>query len=150
MSGTEPRFTAKFWMQCPMFLQVAGSSKPPPPVHLHPWVIAADKASYSYRANPRPPVVYGRKNGVPVPIEECEPNCLQPGDVIAFTFTLAYILTDKEWYPQYQPVEIYVLKQSAQSNLYDYDTSPCTRTPPPTMGSSVVEGASLINSSMFI
>ena len=146
MSGAEPRFTGKFWMQCPMFLQVAASGKPPPPPHLHPWVIAADTASYSYRANPRPPVVYGRRNGLPVPIEECEPKHLRPGDVIAFTFTVAYILTEKEWYPQYQPVEIYVLKQAARSDMDDYDTSERKRTPPPTMGSSVVEGTSSTDS----
>ena len=140
MSGAEPRFTAKFWMQSPMFLQVASSAKPPPPSHLHPWVIAADKASYSYRANPRPPVLYGRRDGLPVPIEECQPSHLCSGDVVAVTFTVAYILTEKEWYPQYQPVEVYVLKQSMQNNLYD--TSPCIRAPPPTMGTSVVEGAS--------
>ena len=142
MSGTESRFTAKFWMQCPMFLPVVASVKPPPPAHLHPWVIAADRASYSYRANPRPPVVYGRKNGLPVPIQDCQPDHLCPGDVVAVTFTVAYLLTNKEWYPQYQPVEIYVLKSSVQLDAYEYDTSAHTRTPPPTMGVSVVEGSS--------
>ena len=141
MSGTDARFTTKFWMQCPMFLPVVASTKPSAPTHLHPWVVAADRASYSYRANPRPPVVYGRKNGLPAPIKECEPNHLCPGDVVAVTFTVAYILTDKEWYPQYQPVEIYVLKPAPRSDLDEYDTAASIRTPPPTMGVSVVEGA---------
>ena len=44
MSGREARFSAKFWMQTPMFLPAAGGKKIPPPAHLHPWVIAADKA----------------------------------------------------------------------------------------------------------
>ena len=144
MSGKEHRFSGKFWMQSPMFLPVAGSAKPPPPPNLHPWVIAADRASYSYRANPRPPIVYGRKDGEPVPISECQPDHICPGDVVAVTFTVAYILTEREWYPQYQPVEIYVLKQSLYEDPFDYDAIPGSRTPPLTMGISVVEGASKV------
>lgn len=141
MSGKEARFSAKFWMQCPMFLPVVGSMKPPPPPNVHPWVAAADRASYAYRANPRPPVVYGRKDGVPVPIRDCQPDHLRPGDVVAVTFTVAYILTDKEWYPQFQPVEIYVLKQSLDGDLLDHYALPVRHTSPPVMDASVVEGA---------
>ena len=140
MSGREARFSAKFWMQTPMFLPAAGGKKIPPPAHLHPWVIAADKASYAFKANPRPPTVYGRRNGVPVPINECEPNRLCAGDVVAITFNVVYQVTDKDWFPQYQPVEVYVLKQAATDSLSEYEAPIVGRRPPSRMGASMVEG----------
>ena len=79
-----------------------------------------------------------------MPISDCQPGHLCPGDVVAMTFTVAYILTDKEWYPQFQPVEIYVLKQSVYEDGLNYDAMPGVRSPPPTMGFSVVEGASKV------
>lgn len=140
MSGKEARFSAKFWMQAPMFLPVGGSKKPPPAGYLHPWVVAADRASYAFRANPRPPTVFGRRDGMPVPISECTPNKLCSGDIVALTFNLVYQITDKDWFPQYQPVEIYVLKQSSMDDVLQYDTLPLIRSPPASMGASVVEG----------
>ena len=140
MSGKEARFSAKFWMQTPMFLPVGGLKKPPPPGHLHPWVAAADRASYAFRANPRPPAIFGRRDGMPVPISECTPSKLCSGDIVALTFNLVYQITDKDWFPQYQPVEVYVLKQSPTDDLLQYEVSTSIRSPPPSMGASFVEG----------
>lgn len=143
MSGKEARFSSKFWMQTPMFLPVVGSRKPPPPTHLHPWVVAADKASYIFRANTRPPVVYGRRDGKPVPIRECDPDHLCSGDVVSVTFNITYHFTDKDWYPQYQPVEIYVLKQSTLHDLDEYEIGKSSRVEPASMDTSLVEGLSI-------
>lgn len=140
MSGKEARFSSKFWMQTPMFLPAAGARKGPPPANVHPWVADADRASYAYRANPRPPTVYGRRNGAAVPIRECEPPCLCAGDVVAITFNLTYQFTDKDWYPMYQPVEVYVLKQSTYTDLLEYEMPLGSRSAPATMDPSVVEG----------
>ena len=140
MSGKDARFASKFWMQAPMFLPAAGSRKAPP-AHVHPWVADADRASYAYRANPRPPVVYGRRDGVAVPIRECDPPCLCAGDVVAITFTVTYQFTDKDWYPLYQPVEVYVLKKSTYAELPEYEAPRAGRVGPAAMDMSVVEGA---------
>ena len=140
MSGKDVRFLTKFWMQAPMFLPSSGSKKGPPPPHVHPWVADADKASYAYRANPRPPVVYGRRDGVAVPIRDCNPPCLCAGDVVAFTFNLTYQFTDKDWHPQYQPLEVYVLKQSTYADLSKDEESLSNRLAPAAMDTSLVEG----------
>ena len=140
MSGKDPRFSSKFWLQAPMFLPTAGSKKVPPPASLHPWVADADRASYAYRANPRPPVVYGRRNGAAVPISECEPASLCAGDVVAITFNITYHFTDKDWYPLYQPVEVYVLKQSSYAELSMYEVPREGGNVPAIMDASVVEG----------
>ena len=123
-----------------MFLSAVSAKRPPAPAYLHPWVVAADKASYGFRANPRPPAVYGRRDGNAISIDECEPNRLCSGDVISFTFNVVYQITDKDWYPQYQPVEVYVLKKSAGDNLLEYEESAGNRPPPSSMSASNVEG----------
>ena len=139
MSGKDVRFSSRFWMQSPMFLPSSGSKKGPPPPHVHPWVANADRASYAYRANPRPPVVYGRRDGAAVPIRDCDPPCLCAGDVVAFTFNLIYHFTDKDWHPQYQPLEVYVLKQSTYADLSKDDATGPDRLAPAMMDASVVE-----------
>lgn len=148
MSGREGRFSQKFWMQAPMFLPGTHKSAGRLPAHLHPWVIAADKASYSFRANPRPPVIYGRKEGISVPIQDCDPNHLCPGDVVSVTFNVVYYLTDKDWHPQYQPVEVYLLKRADGDGWIDYEDRPACRTPPATMSAPAVEG--MCNLTMLI
>ena len=140
MSGKEPRFSSRFWMQAPMFLPASGTRKGPPPTHVHPWVAEADRASYAYRANPRRPIVYGRRDRAAVPIKECEPANLCPGDVVAITFNITYHFTDKDWYPMYQPVEVYVLKRSAYADQLEYEALPSDRLQPASMGAAVVEG----------
>ena len=140
MSGKDVRFLTKFWMQAPMFLPSSGSKKGPPPANVHPWVAEADKESYAYRANPRPPVVYGRRNRVAVPIRDCDPPCLCAGDVVSFTFNLIYQVTDKEWHPQYRPLEVYVLKQSPYADSSEYEVPRSIREGPATMDAAVVEG----------
>ena len=140
MSGKDQRFSSKFWMQSPMFLPAAGSKKASPPAHLHRWVVDADRASYAYRANPCVPVVYGRRDGKAVPIRECDPPCLCAGDVVSVTFNVTYHFTDKDWYPLYQPVELYVLKQSTYADLSEYEVPQRGRSGPAVMDASVVEG----------
>ena len=144
MLGKDSRFTSKFWMQSPMFLPSSGLKKGPPPPHVHPWVADADRASYTYRANPRPPAVYGRRNGAAVPVRDCDPPCLCAGDVVAFTFNLIYQFTEKEWHPQYQPLEVYVLKQSPYAILSDDEGPSADRLVPAAMDASVVEGCRYI------
>lgn len=140
MSGKDAHLSSKFWMQTPMFLPVAGARKGPPPGNVHSWVANADRASYAYRANPRPPVIYGRRDGAAVPIRECEPSCLCAGDVVAITFNITYLFTDKDWHPTYQPVEVYVLKQSTYNALLEDEASMVNRAKPAIMDSSLVEG----------
>ena len=140
MSGKDPRFSSKFWLQAPMFLPAAGLKKGPPPANVHPWVADADRALYAYRANPRSPVVYGRRDGAAVPIRECETGSLCAGDVVAFTFNVTYQFTDKDWHPLYQPVEVYVLKQSTYAELSVYEVPRLGRNVPAIMDTSVVEG----------
>ena len=140
MSGKDTRFSSKFWMQSPMFLPASGTKKGPPPENVHPWVTDADRASYAYRANPRPPAVYGRRKGAAVPIRECDPPSLCAGDVVAITFNVTYQFTDKDWFPLYQPVEVYVLKQSTYAELSEHELPRADRVGPATMDASVVEG----------
>ena len=140
MSGKGSRFSSKFWMQSPIFLPAAGLKKGPPPAHVHPWVADADRASYAYRANPKSPAVYGRRAGAAVPIRECDPPSLCPGDVVAFPFNLTYHFTDKDWYPMYQPLEVYVLKQSTYAALLEYEIPRAGPSGPAAMDMAVVEG----------
>ncbi|PIL26483.1 hypothetical protein GSI_12241 [Ganoderma sinense ZZ0214-1] len=140
MSGAEPRFNSKFWMQTPMFLPVGSDPKPQPPRHLHRWVKDADRASSLFRANPARPVLYGRRGNVPVSLAECDPNHLRAGDIVAIAFMIVYYLTEKEWYPQYQPVEVYVLKRSMVADIAAYEVSYVDRPPPTTMSYDEVEG----------
>ena len=88
--------------------------------------------------------MYGRRNGSAVPIRDCEPAGLCAGDVVAFTFNLTYQFTDKDWYPLYQPVEVYVLKQSTYADLLQYETPRSDDLGPANMDASVVEGFALV------
>ena len=54
-------------------------------------------------------------------IRECEPAFLCAGDVVSFTFNVTYLFTDKDWYPLYQPVEVYVVKRSSYAELPEYE-----------------------------
>ena len=84
--------------------------------------------------------MYGRRHGSAVPIRDCEPACLCAGDVVAFTFNVTFQFTDKDWYPLYQPVEVYVLKQSTYGDLLEYEMPRGDRFGPAAMDASVVEG----------
>ena len=85
-------------------------------------------------------MVYGRRDRTAVPIRECDPPCLCAGDVVAFTFNLTYQVTDKDWHPQYQPLEVYVLKQSPYADLSEYELPRSDRDGPAAMDANVVEG----------
>ena len=63
-----------------------------------------------FRANPDRPRVWVRAGGKTMPIKESAPGVLQRGDVVAFSFTVTYHITSKNWFPQFHPADIIVLK----------------------------------------
>ncbi|KAI0715442.1 hypothetical protein C8Q76DRAFT_597221, partial [Earliella scabrosa] len=106
-SGAGVGSTFRYWMKVPMFVRLkSGEPKPSPPSHLHRWVINADKRSRAYRANAARPEVYGLQGLHPIDIRKCDVPFLERGDAVAFSFTVAYVVGSKDWYPQLLPVDI--------------------------------------------
>ena len=90
-----------------MFLRSPqGVRKPPFPEHLHDWVRHAEEGARKYRANPDRPVVRALQDGRLKPIGSCTPSELREGDGVAITFTLKYIIGEKDWYPQYLLIDV--------------------------------------------
>ena len=106
-SGNDPAYTWRYWMRAPMFLRLnEGEPKPVPPSHLHPWVIAADKRSRIYRANPTRPRVFSLDDQVITSIERSEPNMLQRGDIVMAHFVVSIVFTPSAWFTEVIPVEL--------------------------------------------
>lgn len=106
-SGNDPAYTWRYWMRAPMFLRVnEGEPKPPPPAHLHAWVIAADKRSRIYRANPARPRVFALDGEIIHTIERSDPPLLQRGDVVMAHFVVSIVFTSTAWYTELIPVEM--------------------------------------------
>ncbi len=106
-SGNDPAYTWRYWMRAPMFLRVNnGEPKPPPPSHLHQWVIAAEKRSRIYRANPNRPRVFSFDGEVVSNIENSDPDTLRRGDVVMVHFIVSVVVTSTMWYTELIPVEV--------------------------------------------
>ncbi|TFK85002.1 hypothetical protein K466DRAFT_464945, partial [Polyporus arcularius HHB13444] len=106
-SGNDPAHTRRYWMRAPMFLRVnEGEIRPPPPPHLHPWVIAAEKRSRIYRANPARPRVFSFDGEVVSSIENSDPDVLQRGDIVMVYFIISIVITPSAWYSELIPVEL--------------------------------------------
>ncbi|KAI0709401.1 hypothetical protein C8Q76DRAFT_625601 [Earliella scabrosa] len=106
-SGGSNFLNNTFWMTVPMFLRRSeGKKKPPPPTHLHPWVIQAAKRSRQYQANPARPNVRAIEKGKLSDIGQCTPNVLQRGDAVAIRFMVSYVEGFNDWYPQYSLVDV--------------------------------------------
>lgn len=120
LSGRDERFRSKFWMQTPMFIRRGPTEKRvPAPEHLHPWVAEADRESKAFKANPDRPRVWVKDGSSTKRIQDCVPDSLQRGDVVAVSFTVTYHLTATNWFPQFHPAEIVVL-QATTGDATDY------------------------------
>ena len=120
LSGQDARFRSKFWMQTPMFVRRNGTEhREPAPSHLHEWVIQADRESKTFKANPDRPRVWVKVGNETRPIKQCTPKSLQRGDAVAMSFTVTYHITGTNWFPQFHPADIVVLK-SSQGDATDY------------------------------
>lgn len=67
-----------------------------------------------------------------VPIGETLPGFLQQGDVIAMSFTVTYHITTANWFPQFHPADIVVMKATT-GDTTDYsapDINLYNRPPP--------------------
>ena len=91
----------------------------PAPEHLHPWVAEADRESKAFKANPDRPRVWVKDGSSTKRIQDCVPDSLQRGDVVAVSFTVTYHLTATNWFPQFHPAEIVVL-QATTGDATDY------------------------------
>ncbi|KAI0684414.1 hypothetical protein C8Q76DRAFT_636623, partial [Earliella scabrosa] len=116
-SGAGFGTTSRFWMKVPMFVRNReGERKLPAARHLHPWVVNADRKSRAYRANIARPEIYGvTTQGNPIDIRKCENSRLEKGDVVAFSFTVVYVVGGKDWYPQLLPVDLVRVKERTPS-----------------------------------
>ena len=111
LSGQDPRYRTRFWMQTPMFLRRGGKDvRTSAPGHLHSWVIKADKESKAFRANPDRPRLWLKKADRIVPISERTSGTLHRGDVVAISFTVTYHVNMVNWFAQFHPMDIIVLK----------------------------------------
>ncbi|TFK81574.1 hypothetical protein K466DRAFT_578516 [Polyporus arcularius HHB13444] len=106
-SGNDLAYTWRYWMRAPMFIRInEGEVRPPPPPHLHPWVIAAEKRSRIYRANPGRPRVFSFDGEVISSIENSDPDLLQRGDIVLVHFVVSIVFTPSAWYTELIPVEL--------------------------------------------
>lgn len=120
LSGKDSRFRSKFWMQTPMFVRAFGTDRQDQGSnHLHEWVLQADRESKSFKANPDRPRIWKKVGAETKPLKECTPNSLQRGDVVAVSFTVTYHTTATNWFPQFHPADIVVLRTS-QGDATDY------------------------------
>ena len=144
LSGQDPRFRSKFWMQTPMFVRRHGTQqRDQAPGHLHEWVVQADRESKTFKANPDRPRVWKKVGNETRPIKECTPNSPHRGDVVAVSFTITYHVTATNWFPQFHPADIVVLKASeGDSTDYSAPSLGLHGRPPPSFGMvSVGKGA---------
>ena len=108
-------------MQTPVFLKrTGGEGRTMTPGYLHEWVVQADRGSKVFRANPDRPRIWTMDGSTTIPIGDREPGCLQRGDVVAVSFTITYHITSSNWFPQFHPADIVVLK-AGNGDLTDYD-----------------------------
>ena len=135
LSGQDQRYRTRFWMQTPMFLKRnLQDGRQKTPGYLHAWVYQADRESKVYRANPDRPRVWVKDGKATLPIGDREPGTLQKGDIVAVSFTITYHITSSNWFPQFHPADIIVLK-SGNVDTTDYgapDIGLYNR-PPPTL-----------------
>ena len=137
LSGQDARFRSKFWMQTPMFIRRLGTEhRDTAPAHLHEWVVQADRESKSFKANPDRPRVWVKVDDETRPIKTCTPSSLQRGDLVTVSFTVTYHTTGTNWFPQFHPADIVVLKAS-QGDATDYSAPAMGlhERPPPSFGS---------------
>lgn len=123
-------------MQTPMFLKRGpNESRVAPPKYLHDWVLKGDQESKFFRANPDRPRVWVKAGNLTVPIADCKPSTLQRGDAVAFSFTVTYHRTSANWFPQFHPADIVVMKRAEIPADIDYSAPALdlNSLPPPTL-----------------
>ena len=132
LSGTDPKYRTRFWMQTPVFIRRTPKDSSSPVTHLHEWVNQVDRDSKVFRANPDRPRIWMKAGGRTVPISERSLGMLQRGDTVAVSFTMTYHLTLVNWFAQFHPVDI-VLLQEGQGDATDYSAPALDlhRRPPP-------------------
>ncbi|PIL23937.1 hypothetical protein GSI_13688 [Ganoderma sinense ZZ0214-1] len=134
MSGQDPKYRSRFWMQTPIFLRREPDKDGANIDHLHPWVVQADHQSKLFRANPDRPRVWVKDGDKILPISECDPSVLQRGDLVAISFTITYHITKTNWFLQYHPVDVLVLRQTeGDPTDYSSPTLDLTSRPAPTL-----------------
>lgn len=142
-SGQDLKYRSRFYMQTPMFLQKGGrEDKTKVPDHLHPWVLEAEKHSKVFRANSDRPHVWMLDGDATVPVGEREYGPLMRGDVVAMSFTITYHLTRSNWFPQFHPADLIILRMS-DGDPTDYSAPTIdlhSRPPPCVVGLVAVEG----------
>ncbi|KAI1782643.1 hypothetical protein LXA43DRAFT_905156 [Ganoderma leucocontextum] len=143
LSGREPKFRNRFWMQTPMFLRRGPQeARLPAPTHLHPWIVRGDQESKVFRANPDRPRVWEKVDEEILPIGERGSKNLQRGDVVGVSFTVTYHLTSVNWFAQFHPADIVLLKTS-DGDATDYSAPALNlhnRPPPSFHTGQVAEG----------
>ena len=120
LSGQDPRFRTRFWMQTPVFLRRGPQeTRGAAPSHLHPWIVQADHDSKVFRANTDRPRVWMKVGDSIVPIAERSPAGLQKGDAIAVSFTVTYHMSSVNWFAQFHPADLVVVKEG-DNDATDY------------------------------
>ena len=136
LSGQDERYRTRFWMQTSVFVKKAPleSRSGKSPGYLHAWVLQAEKESKAFRANPDRPRVWVKDGKNTLPIGDKEPGSLQRGDVVAVSFTITYHITSSNWFAQFHPADIVVLK-AGDGDRTDYGAPEIGLygRPPPTM-----------------
>ena len=108
------------------------------PTHLHPWVVHGDQGSKVFRANPDRPRLWAKVDDGIVPIGEHSMRTIRRGDVVAVSFTVTYHMTSVNWFAQFHPADIVLLK-SFEGDGTDY-SSPAMNLynrPPPSFDNSL-------------
>ncbi|PIL31864.1 hypothetical protein GSI_06568 [Ganoderma sinense ZZ0214-1] len=111
LSGQDAKYRARFWLQTPMFLRKGPNDDNSDAMpHLHPWVLKAAKESKGFKGNPDRPRIWVKEGKKVTTIGERDPGYLVRGDVVAFSFTVTYHITGTNWFPQFHPADIVVMK----------------------------------------
>ena len=133
LSGREEKYRSRFWMQTPIFLRRGPrEERAAPPVHLHEWVKQIHKDSSVFKANPDRPRIWLKDGDDIKPIAERTPPTLLRGDIVALSFTVTYHLTSVNWFAQFHPAEIIVLKPwDGDATDYSAPTMDLYSRPPP-------------------
>ena len=111
LSGQEAKYRNRFWMQTPIFLQRGPKEAEVTPIgHLHPWIVRGDQDSKVFRANPDRLRVWAKVGDDILPIGQHTVKTIRRGDVVAMSFTVTYHVTSINWFAQFHPADIVLLK----------------------------------------
>lgn len=110
-NGKRPSESLRFLMTAPIFVtRTAFNHKEGKPFRVpykvHPWLLAALAEDTGWIPNPERPTVLAYENDMLVDIQDSKPPYLETGDIIWFSFTVAFVMGKDAWGPEYRLKEL--------------------------------------------